>query len=195
MKRTKLIKIFILFLFTIIYCNAIFAGYYDDIDWVSKSYKDGEPDYSDGDLEDKLGDSGYYYDLFPEERDGEPDDYNPSSKSRGNYNSNFEINDNFIRNMKDIRTRQYRVIGAITVNGKIYYKNNDGSFHTGWKEELGKWYYFDHVTLVLVMYELRDINGKVYYLKPNGVMACDETFTISGIKIHADKDGGCSIVE
>ena len=23
----------------------------------------------------KFGDSGYYYDLFPEERDGEPDDY------------------------------------------------------------------------------------------------------------------------
>ena len=74
MKRTKHIKIFILFLLTIFYCSAIFAGYYDDIDWVSKSYKDGEPDYSDGDLEDKLGDSGYYYDLFPEERDGEPDD-------------------------------------------------------------------------------------------------------------------------
>ena len=35
-------------------------------------YKDGEPDYADGDLEDKLGDSGYYYDLFPEERDGQP---------------------------------------------------------------------------------------------------------------------------
>lgn len=153
MKRTKLTKIFILILLITIYCNANFAGYYDDIDWVSKSYKDGEPDYSDGDLEDKLGDSGYYYDLFPEERDGEPDDYNPSSKPKGNYNSNFEINDNFIRNMKDIRTRQYRVIGAITVN------------------------------------------GKVYYLKPNGVIACDETFTISGIKIHADKDGGCSIVE
>lgn len=65
MKRTKLIKIFILFLLAIIYCNAIFAGYYDDIDWVSKSYDDGEPD-----------------------------DYNPASKSGGNYNSNFEINDN-----------------------------------------------------------------------------------------------------
>ena len=161
MKKTKLTKIIILFLSTIIYCNAIFAGYYDDIDWVLKSYDDGELD-----------------------------DYNPSSKPKGNYNSNFEINDKFIRNMKDIRTRQYRVIGAITVNGKIYYKNNDGTFHTGWKVELGKWYHFDPTTLALVMHELRDINGKVYYLKPNGVMACDETFTISGIKIYADKDGG-----
>lgn len=125
-----------------IYCNAIFAGYYDDIDWVSKSYDDGEPD-----------------------------DYNPAPKSRGNYNSNFEINDSFIRNMKNIRTRQYRGIGAITVNGKIYYKNNDGTFHTGCKEELGKWYYFDPATFSLVMHELKDINGKVYYLKPNGVMA------------------------
>ena len=160
-----------------------------------KSYEDGEPDYSDGDLEDKLGDSGYYYDLFPEERDGESDDYDSSTKPKVNYNSNFVIDDSFIKNMKDIRTRQYRVIGAVTVDGKIYYKNSDGSFHTGWKEELGRWYYFDPTTLALVMHELRDINGKVYYFKPNGVMACDEIITIGGIRIYVDKDGCCSIIE
>lgn len=71
----------------------------------------------------------------------------------------------------------------------------DGSFHSGWKEELGKWYYFDPTTFALVINELRDINGIVYYFKKNGVMACNETFVISGISIYADKNGSCSIIE
>lgn len=71
----------------------------------------------------------------------------------------------------------------------------DGSFHSGWKEELGKWYYFEPTTFALVMNELRDINGIVYYFKKNGVMACNETFVISGISLYADKNGSCSIIE
>lgn len=67
-------------LFVIIICilcaNIAFADWYDDYnytDYINEIYKGGEPDYSDGDLEDKLGDSGYYADLFPEEVE---DDYN-----------------------------------------------------------------------------------------------------------------------
>lgn len=168
-------------------------------DPVYEAYKGGEPDYADGDLEDKLGDSGYYYDLFPEERDGESDDYSKDSSSQSsnsskNYSSNFEVNDEFIRNMRDIRTRRYRVIGAINVNGKTYYKNDDGTFHTGWKEELGSWYYFDPENLALVRNALKDINGKVYYFNEYGQMLSNTIIEIAGTKIAIDKNGWCSVI-
>lgn len=189
-----LVPIIVLVFAITIFAFSIKSYSYTNYDPVKEAYKGGEPDYADGDLEDKLGDSGYYYDLFPEERDDEPDDYKPSYKSNNKYKSNFNVDENFIRNMKDISTRQYKVYGAIVVNNKVYYKNADGSFHSGWKEELGKWYYFDPTTFALVMNELRDINGIVYYFKKNGVMACNETFLISGISLYADKNGSCSIV-
>ena len=116
-------------------------------------YKGGEPDYADGDLEDKLGDSGYYYDLFPEERDGEPDDYekgiigwtydgdpiyknnNSNSKNGTNYNSKDLITD-YINNYKGNATsNETRVISAglagdiIQTGDKIYFRHKSGTFH------------------------------------------------------------------
>ena len=181
-------------------CFASFGtSFYNSYDPVYEAYKGGEPDYADGDLEDKLGDSGYYYDLFPEERDGESDDYvrknnSQSSGSSKKYSSNFDVNDDFIRNMRDIRTRQFRVIGAINVNGKIYYKNDDGTYHRGWKEELGSWYYFDPETLALVCSALKDIDGKVYYFNEYGQMVTNSIIEIAGIKIAIDNNGWCTAI-
>lgn len=94
----------------------------------------------------------------------------------------------------DIQTRQYKVYGCIEYNGKYYYKDDDGSFHKGWKEENGHWYYFDPKTLALVMSELREIDGIVYYLQSNGQMAHDTTVTIAGVKIKIDSNGACIAV-
>ena len=92
----------------------------------------------------------------------------------------------------DIQTRKYRVYGCIEYNGNYYYKDDDGSLHKGWKEENGHWYYFDPKTYALVMDELRDIDGVVYYLQSNGQMAHDTTVTIAGVKIKIDSSGACT---
>ena len=103
--KVKKIKDFVVVI-AIVFLNCIMTYGAMKINYdapVYNAYKDGEPDYADGDLEDKLGDSGYYYDLFPEERDGELDDYqssksNNNSKKSTNYDSNFSIADDYIRN-------------------------------------------------------------------------------------------------
>ena len=118
-----------------------------------------------------------------------------SSSSKKRYKSNFDLNDDFIRNMKDIRTRQFRVIGAVTANGKVYYKNNDGTFHRGWKEEGGYWYYFDPTDLALVTTALKDIDGKVYYFNDYGQMMLNTVIEIAGYKIRIDGNGWCSVIE
>ena len=118
-----------------------------------------------------------------------------SSSSKKQYSTNFNLNDDFIRNMQDIRTRQFRVIGAVTANGKVYYKNNDGSFHRGWKEEGGYWYYFDPIDLALVTTALKDIDGKVYYFNDYGQMMTNTVIEIAGYKINIDGNGWCSIIE
>ena len=172
---------------------------YDDP--VYNAYKDGEPDYADGDLEDKLGDSGYYYDLFPEERDGEPDDYqssksNNNSKKSTNYDSNFSITDDYIRNMKNINTRKfYRVYGAVNINGNTYYRNQDDTYYRGWKEENGSWYYFDEITYVLVRNGLKNIDGIVYYFNEYGQMESNKTINIAGYNVAIDENGSCRIVD
>lgn len=129
-----------------------------DIYWPDKLYKDGEPDYADGDLEDKLGDSGYYYDLFPEERD-EPDDNisnNSGTKTDINnpkmyyYNNiaGYYNNPNSLRNNSNfqiiIKDSNDNTIGATNIG------NSSGSSanysNAGFKE----------------------INGNIYYIKPDG---------------------------
>ncbi len=118
-----------------------------------------------------------------------------SSSSKKQYKSDFDVNDEFIRNMKDIRTWQYRVIGAINVNGKIYYKNDDGTFHRGWKAEGGYWYYFDPSDLALVTNTLKEIDGKVYYFNEHGQMLSNIVIDIAGYKINIDANGWCQLVE
>ena len=97
--------------------------------------------------------------------------------------------------MKDIRTRQYRVIGAINVNGKIYYKNDDDTFHRGWKAEGRYWYYFDTSDLALVTNALKEIDGYVYYFDKYGVMMSDTNIELGGYKIIIDGMGHCQLVE
>ena len=172
----------------------------NDYDPVREAYKGGEPDYADGDLEDKLGDSGYYYDLFEEERQDEPEDYedeinkNKSNNKKKIYKSDININDQYIRNMPDYNTRSYRIIGAVSANGKTYYKNADGTFHRGWKEENGYYYYFEPTTLALVTNELKDINGAIYYFNEYGQMERNKIIEIAGIKVKIDNSGICSVV-
>ena len=190
---------------------------------VYEAYKNGEPDYADGDLEDKLGDSGYYYDLFPEERDGEPKDYAKGKNSKSpsspkNYNSNFEITDDFIRNMNNYDTRKFRFefpdgsswygtmtdfekikaqlrYGFTKIGDKWYYKKQDGSFKTGWQQDSnGKWFYFDPVDLSSIENQLKEIDGKVYYFNENGEMEANKIVNIAGYKINIDKDGICVLI-
>ena len=199
-------------------CFTSFASYYYDP--VADAYKGGEPDYADGDLEDKLGDSGYYYDLFPEERDGEPDDYekgiigwtydgdpiyknnNSNSKNGTNYNSKYLITD-YINNYKGNATsNETRVISAglagdiIQTGDKIYFRHKSGTFHKGW---LGlannKWYYFDPSSLELVKNELKEIDGYVYYFDQYGVMMTNATVEIGWSRVKIDDKGRCQLLE
>ena len=170
-------------------------SYYNDP--VAEAYKGGEPNYADGDLEDKLGDSGYYYDLFSEERDGEPDDYGNQKNSNNTskkYNSNFNLTDAYIRNIPNYNTRTYKVYGAVAVEGKLYYINDDGSFYRGWKEEKGYWYYFDPKDLALCINTLKDIDGKVYYFNSLGHMVLNTIVELGGYQVTIDEHGWCSIV-
>ena len=193
-------------------------GYYNWLtgDPVADAYKDGEPDYADGDLEDKLGDSGYYYDLFPEERDGEPDDYekgiigwtydgdpiykNGNSNNKKGTDYNNPIVDH-ITNFSNNSASGTQVFSAglagdvIATGGKIYYRHKDGTFHKGWLKVGEKWYYFDPVDLALVTTALKDIDGNVYYFNNYGQMMTNTVIEIAGYKIRIDGNGWCSIIE
>lgn len=88
-----------------------------------------------------------------------------------------------------------KVQNVYNLNGKVYYKNNDGSFHRGWKEEGGDWYYFDPTDLALVTTALKDIDGKVYYFNDYGQMMANAVINIAGYKINIDGNGWCSVIE
>lgn len=203
-----------------------FAGYFDDTDWVDEYYGRGvEPDYADGDLEDKLGDSGYYYDLFPEERDGEPDDYDGNSSggssgysNGGAGNHNFEMTEDFINNMRNLDTRVFKYefpdgstlgltktqyekmknqffAGAFEKNGNIYYRYYNGDLRTGWIEEDNNWFYFDKATGAMVKNQLVEYKGKVYYLNSLGFMATNTEVILNGVTIRIDDKGVCKVVQ
>ena len=217
MSFKNIYKIGIIFISILSITFPTLASYYDP---VAEAYKGGEPDYADGDLEDKLGDSGYYYDLFPEERDGEPDDYEKgiigwtydgdpiyknstsNNKNGTNYNSKDLITD-YINNHKgSIISYENRVISAglagdiIQTGDKIYYRHKSGTFHKGW---LGlsnnKWYYFDPNDSTLATNTLKDIDGFVYYFDKYGVMMSDTNIELGGHKIKIDSMGRCQLVE
>lgn len=148
-------KIITTIAFIFVITNSSFAQ--ADIYWPDELYKDGEPDYADGDLEDKLGDSGYYYDLFPEERDGEPDD-NVSKNKKTDVNNPVTIyqnnisgwyNDpNSLRNYEN--TYQITVIDA---NGNVIGNNNVENEKESANTSNGNF---------------NVINGNIYYIKSDG---------------------------
>lgn len=179
-----------------------------DIYWPDEVYKDGEPDYSDGDLEDKLGDSGYYADLFPEDVE---DDY---CKPKSNSNTKTDINNPITVYQKDvagwyndsnrnvnngaiIQGTSANVAGKIAtignvgagvyvIDGKIYYIPDGTTPFRGWLQVNTNWYYFDDY---MVRNELKDIGGRVYYFQDDGKLAMNKTFEIENKVFIADENG------
>ncbi|MCQ2609752.1 MAG: hypothetical protein MJ151_03050 [Lachnospiraceae bacterium] len=179
------------------------AGIFSDYnDYINEIYEGGEPDYADGDLEDKLGDSGYYGDLFPEEVEGD-NDYDISSN--GGY-AHKSFDRQVIVDRSDVsKSFSYSSgsptfvftqprYGAVTIGDNIYYKNPDGTYKTGWYQESGKWYYFDSNSCALVRNQLVEFNGKVYYLQEDYTMATSRLININGVLIKIDENGCCEII-
>ena len=225
-RMIKFEKVNIFIVLILIIClsqnNLLTFGYYNWItgDPVADAYKDGEPDYADGDLEDKLGDSGYYYDLFPEERDGEPDDYekgiigwnydrdpiykNGNSNNKKGTDYNNPIVDHITNFGKDYGANSSAngtqvfsagLAGDIVVTGdKIYYRHRDGTFHKAWLKVGEKWYYFDPVDSALVTTALKDIDGIVYYFNNYGQMMTNTVIKIAGYRINIDSNGACKLI-
>ena len=132
------------------------------------------------------------------------------------YTSDFDLNDENIKNMPNYDTRTYRfefpdgttgygtktefdrimkenyTFGFIEVGGEYFFKNTDGTYKTGWYQEGNNWYYFDNLTFALVRNELREIDGKIYYFNENGVMETNRVITINGTNIYIDNNGYCS---
>ena len=183
---------------------------------MTDEYKDGELDYADGDLEDKFGDSGYYYDLFPEERDGEPDDYekgiigwtydgNPIYKNGSSNNKkSTDYNNLIIDYITNFSSSNYvngtKVYSAglagdvIATGDKIYFRYKDGTFYKGWLKVGKNWYYFDLTDLTLVINSLKDIDDKVYYFNNYGQMASNTILEIANCKIQVDSNGACKMI-
>ena len=222
MKKTNSEKINIFIALILVIClsqnNLLTFGYYNWLtgDPVADAYKDGEPDYADGDLEDKLGDSGYYYDLFPEERDGEPDDYekgiigwtydgNPIYKNGSSNNKKgTDYNNPIIDHITNFSSSNYvngtkvypaGLAGDVIATGdKIYFRHKDGTFHRGWLKVGEKWYYFDPNTMGVVTNQLKEIDGLVYYFDKYGLMASNTILEIANYKIQVDSNGACRLI-
>ena len=140
----------------------------------------------------------------------------PSIVVAKQYNSNFEITDEFIRNMPDLDTRTYRfefpdgttgygtktefdrimkekyTFGFIKIGDKWFYKNTDGTFKSGWyKSEANKWYYFDPIDFAAEVNSIKEIDGNTYYFNNEGVMETSKKITVNGIDIFINEDGTC----
>lgn len=226
----KKIRIQLNIIIGIVFTLCVFRNYFtvlafnwaNDYDPVSDAYKFGEPNYGDGDLEDKLGDSGYYYDMFPEERDGEPDDYekgiigwnydgdpiyknNNSGKKKTDYNN--PIVDHVTNASGPVTIRKDTIIDGATVypvgsvadilviGNRVYYRYKDGIFHKGWLKVGNSWYYFDPDTLGLVFNQLKEIDGLIYYFDSYGVMASNTIMEIANCKIQIDSNGACKVID
>ena len=137
-------------------------------------------------------------------------------KYRKEYNSNFDVTDEYIRNMHNYDTRTFRfefpdgttgygtqtefdrimkekyTFGFIEIGGEYFYKNTDGTYKTGWHQDGNDWYYFDEMTFALVRNGLKEINGKIYYFNDNGIMETNRVITVNGIDIYIDENGYCS---
>lgn len=81
--------------------------------------------------------------------------------------------------------------GWITVNGKSYYINNDGSYASGEREIDGNWYYFDPQTndSLITNRFITLSNGRIVYYDQNGHMLHGWQ-TINGSHYHFDETGG-----
>ena len=171
-------------------------GSYDPVE---EAYRGGEPDYADGDLEDKLGDSGYYYDLFPEERDGEPDDYKGGYTSR-NYNGNNMIVDHITNFNSNKKAYKSEILPAgdlgdvIVVGNNIYFRYKNGTFYKGWLGLPQGWYYFDPITFAVARNEFKNINGVVYYFGDQALMLSNTIIEVAGHKVYIDINGSCTLV-
>ena len=106
MYTLRMKKILINVLIIICLTTPVYAGFFDDTDWVEKSYRDGEPNYADGDLEDKLGDSGYYTDLFHEEVFNE--DFNNLETQKNNINGTNKYNKPIIDRYGDATSNDFK---------------------------------------------------------------------------------------
>ena len=149
--------------------------------------------------------------MFPEERDGETDDYekgiegldydaNPIYKNN-NSNNKYSVNNSvgstkdYTTNSNGIRITNVGVAGDIIVIGdNLYYRHSDGTFHKGWLGLSNGWYYFDPNNSVLVRNELKEIDGVVYYFDNYGIMLFNTIIEIAGYKIKIDENGYCTLI-
>ncbi len=100
-----------------------------------------------------------------------------------------------------------RVKETITVDGKTYNFNEDGTLKIGWQKESDKWFYYDTSGELIkntwktinskkyyfnengeMLTGFVDINSKKYYLNPNGDMASGLT-EIDNKKYYFDSNG------
>ena len=81
--------------------------------------------------------------------------------------------------------------GFVTINGKSYYINKDGSKQKGWLELDGKKYYFNTTTGVQVKGWMADSKGrKRYFTSGTGAMATGWVTNSKGQKRYFDKSTG-----
>ena len=135
------------------------AGYLDTPYWPNELYKDGGPDYADGDLEDKLGDSGYYYDLFPEERD-EPDDYNNSNSSSYSSGSSSSSNNSKITTINKYTGRWEKVNAH-----SIWSQNINGTYRQDYE-----WVFYPTGSSSKLVLKWAVIDDKLYHFDRSGYM-------------------------
>lgn len=78
--------------------------------------------------------------------------------------------------------------GFVTLNGKTYYINKDGSKQKGWLELDGKKYYFNKTTGVQLKGWVKDAEGKVirYFTKEQGFMVTGLLTDSNGKTRHFD---------
>ena len=74
----------------------------------------------------------------------------------------------------------------VEVNGSYWYRNDDGSAHTGWLLDNGKWYFMDDGSMYPNGW--LDLDGKRYYINSDGSMAVG-SFMLDSYWYRTEDDG------
>ncbi len=80
----------------------------------------------------------------------------------------------------------------VEVNGSYWYRNDDGSAHTGWLLDNGKWYFMDRQTCYMKTGWVLD-GGKWYFCNDDGSMYPNGWLDLDGKRYYINSDGSMAV--